>query len=522
MIKLKNFFFIFLTGFFFLPVYAEKTKYQLASIEYHLESTRKKAVENKILIDTERIFESESELLEYKNLLLQKFENTRAFEDVMITFKKINDVQGEDGVVKLLCSINAAESKHLLVVPYPKYDSNSGLTLKLKAKDTNFLGNLEELNLEMNAGKKDSELTEENDFYFGASLNFIIPFYSDLFNVYWINNYAFEYNLADSRPQFETETGLKVELPFKRLSLVFDYTQGLYRDFEYTAFTDELYGKTYLRFSVPVKLIESDNLGNLIYRPFSDFDFNYDKDRISNLNDDLSGGVLAAGQEIEIRKINWQGNFRNGYSFLAGHKYGYNFECNDYQYKIYSKIMLFKAFTYNAFQAKLNFNYSDKYRTKIGENLRGAADDQYYTGTKTKALKVPSSIVLNLDFPFHIITTDWTYWIETVFGKDSLLRKHFKWTDTFNFELQAVPFIDAALTENEVTGRTFSLKDGWYTGGIEFLVFPSKWKSVVVRASAGFDLGKLLIKEKYPDKIDYSWRDGAKSSEIYIGLGLLY
>ncbi len=519
----KKLFFIFLAfAAFKASIFSQR--FQISDVNYKLENTKELAVSHKILIDTSRVFESEEEILKYKGLLLQKFENTRAFDKVEISFSRKDELEknSESEPIFLVCNITAADSKHLLVVPYPKYDSNSGLTIKIKAKDTNFLGNLEELNFDFSIGKKNSELSGENNFYLGASLDFTIPFYSGPFNIFWLNNYSFEYNFADSRPQFDSETGLKIELPFEHFSLVFDIKQGVYRNFEYTEFEDELFGKTYSKFSVPIKIFQSEKFGDLIFRPFTDFDFNYDNDTICKSNDDLSGGVLAAGSEIEITRIDWRENFRNGYSLVSGAKYGYNFECADTQYKAYSKLLLFKAFKHNAVQARADLNISDKYRIKIGENLRGIADDQYYKGTSKRALKVPSSLAVNLDFPFHIITTDWSGWVNTVFGSESWIAEHFQWTKTFDFELQISPFADFALSDNEATNRFFSTKDGWYSAGFEILVFPAKWKSVVVRASAGFDIGKLVIKEKFPEKIDYSWRENAKSHEIYIGIGLFY
>ena len=84
------------------------------------------------------------------------------------------------------------------------------------------------------------------------------------------------------------------------------------------------------------------------------------------------------------------------------------------------------------------------------------------------------------------------------------------------------PFIDIALTKNEITDRLFSLQDGWYTGGVEFLLFPERWKGIVMRASVGIDLGRALISKKYPEKIDMSWRENVKKYEIYAGIGLHY
>ncbi len=88
-----------------------------------------------------------------------------------------------------------------------------------------------------------------------------------------------------------------------------------------------------------------------------------------------------------------------------------------------------------------------------------------------------------------------------------------------NFELQASPFIDIALTRNRVANTIFKLQDGFYSGGIEVLIYPLKWKSFVVRTSLGFDLGKFF----FEDKLNISWRDVSVSPyEIYFGLGLNY
>ena len=112
---------------------------------------------------------------------------------------------------------------------------------------------------------------------------------------------------------------------------------------------------------------------------------------------------------------------------------------------------------------------------------------------------------MNLDLPIHIFTTD--------FEKIGL-----KFLRKLNFELQISPFIDFALYTNRATGSSFELKDGYYTAGIEFLVFPLRWKSLQIRASAGFDIGSLLFK----DLINTSWRPAVSVYEISFGIGLHY
>ena len=86
------------------------------------------------------------------------------------------------------------------------------------------------------------------------------------------------------------------------------------------------------------------------------------------------------------------------------------------------------------------------------------------------------------------------------------------------FELQISPFVDFSLTKNRVTGRSFDIKDSFICAGVEFIVYPLKFKSLQVRASAGFDIGRLLLK----NYIDTSWRPNVSPYELSIGFGLHY
>ena len=82
-----------------------------------------------------------------------------------------------------------------------------------------------------------------------------------------------------------------------------------------------------------------------------------------------------------------------------------------------------------------------------------------------------------------------------------LIDKIFKY---LNFEFQLSPFFDAALIKNRGTGSNLNYKEGIYTGGLEALVYPEKWKSFVVRASLGVDTWTLIVpgeKEKLGKRI---------------------
>ena len=84
--------------------------------------------------------------------------------------------------------------------------------------------------------------------------------------------------------------------------------------------------------------------------------------------------------------------------------------------------------------------------------------------------------------------------------------------------MQLSPFIDFALANNKATGTSFSPKDGFYTAGLEMIVFPESWKSIQVRASVGFDVGSYLLK----NQLNMNWRSDVSPYEVSVGIGLHY
>ena len=88
----------------------------------------------------------------------------------------------------------------------------------------------------------------------------------------------------------------------------------------------------------------------------------------------------------------------------------------------------------------------------------------------------------------------------------------------FNFDLQLSPFVDIALIYNKSTREWYNPKDGFYTAGLEVLVYPQKFSSYTVRASVGYDIGRKLL----DDYLNMDWREDVSKYEISIGLGLHY
>lgn len=122
-------------------------------------------------------------------------------------------------------------------------------------------------------------------------------------------------------------------------------------------------------------------------------------------------------------------------------------------------------------------------------------------------LYVPTALFANFDFPFHLFS-----------GRSKETSR----IKDFGFEVQLSPFVDLALEKNSTAVRFFSPKDGWYSGGLEVLVYPEKWKSIVVRGSLGLDLGNLIFSRIPRTSYDTSWRSSLSAYEIFIGIGIQY
>ena len=157
--------------------------YQIKKITYEISgSTKEYALRTKVPVDKKKIFSNEDELMTYINDYKKRLENTRAFEKVQVDFsleesdidKKENEIKIEDGITGegenapiekedeneipreeekfyfVNLNVSTSDSLHFLIMPYPKYDSNSGFTLKLKTKDSNFFGTLETMSGDLN------------------------------------------------------------------------------------------------------------------------------------------------------------------------------------------------------------------------------------------------------------------------------------------------------------------------------------------------------------------------------------
>jgi outer membrane protein assembly factor BamA len=123
--------------------------FRIDSVTYDISgSTREYPLRRLADIDKKRVFLSQQELDVYVNNLRTKLQNERVFESTSVDVSL--GQAGADGIVPVSLVVHTKDTWNIIVLPYPKYDSNDGFTIKLKLKDFNFFGSLQTLSADVN------------------------------------------------------------------------------------------------------------------------------------------------------------------------------------------------------------------------------------------------------------------------------------------------------------------------------------------------------------------------------------
>ncbi|MCF0124331.1 MAG: hypothetical protein HUJ68_00975, partial [Clostridia bacterium] len=454
-------------------------------------------------------------------------------------YKKINDKKqyylhqvsntliDENQIIFVDLLIQVKDSLHFLGLPYIKYSSGQGLSLKLKAKDSNFLGSMNELNTSLEFNLKPDNLgTPFKIFEPALNIQLDYPFNFEDFRVTWLNNSSISYKWGNTSPEWNAETGVLFEKPISFTVLTWKFTQSFIRNFEYSDYGDATYFSEYASFSIPFNICEIPNMDKLFFTPTISIVYNWDPFDVYGFSGmkyaKLQGPVTAIKSSFTLGRINWIGNFRDGFYAELYPAVSYNIASNfdpkvkPYSVSLCSNVKFFKAFKYIGINSRINiFAYlsNEKFGGDeiIDSMIRGIIDDRISPVSGVNQSRTSSAITLNLDFPIHLFTTDW---------ENFLLTKKISFLKKLNFEVQLSPFIDLALIRTDTLihnkDSKFKPEDGLYGAGLELLIFPLKWSSYVVRLSYGIDVGRVI----FDKQIDKSWRNtSCRTSEFSIGLG---
>lgn len=506
--------------------------YQIKDVEYDITgcgakifgTTQDYVLARSVPVDTKTVFADEQALDTYLNDYTKKLNNLRAFDTIDISYEELteNTEQETESAepVKLKLIVTVKDSFHLFAIPGPKYDSNTGLIFKLKIKDSNFLGSLNTLSSDVYFLIPTDE-SDANHSEFGFNANIDYPFSLGGFDATWLNDFGISYTFGDEMPEWSLSTGLRFELPVSKHALVFEAKQKFINNFAFKEFDDSLYFVNDFSISMPLKLAELNYFGSLVYTPYITATINWDYNGISQMNSSLSSPILTGGHRLSFGRVDWSENLRTGFIFSLDNYYTYNFqrhrfypvvELNTAAYKSFEILpdfftlrnigiaTDFHAFTFLTNPTTNQYIYNDG--KSIGHYLRGIRDNQNYNGTNISSLSPTNAIILNLDFPIHILRTN--------FSKSFLKY--------CNFDLQLSPFFDMALCYNKITKTYLDLKDGFYAAGLEFIVYPLKWSGITIRGSVGVDIGRKFLSSH----LNTVWREPVSSTEFSLGFGLHY
>lgn len=479
--------------------------YQITDVQYDLDGRTKPYALNKALdIRKDTVFDSKEELDFYIDFITQKVSDQRVLEDSQVSYQV--GTPNEQGITPVILFISADETWNILPLPYPKYNSNSGFSLKLKVKDYNFLGSMQPLNFDLEFYQEDEGTTN----VLGLGFDFSIPFAIGSVDAQWNNDVSMDYTFGDIRPALSFSTGLDLSYAFKYVVLQLEAEQAFDMDPDYREAGDEFYATEYLKLSTPFTLLRTTSpFGDLVLAPHASLTYHWDANGVKH--EDLIGPTLGLGYAFSIGKVNWYGNFRKGLTTSFTHSYDYNFESADWTSGLALEFQGFYFINVLGLttRAKIFTHYDpiqgrNTTTTNVASWLRGVYDDSKYNEGRAD---MSSGFVLNIDFPIKIVQTDWLGW-----GKALFKRTMPSWFGIFDFELQLGPFVDIALYGAD-DYCLFHLDDGFYAAGLEVIVYPTKMRSIQVRASAGLDLGAKLLKQ--------DWRSN-RSLEIEFGIGLHY
>jgi len=318
-------FFLFLS----IPVFSqEDAVYVINSFAYNIDGiTRPFAINYKAEFTEGEEITGLSNLQRFLQEKTQILVNERVFESV-----RIDHTIGEanpDGKYPVDLVIHVKDTWNIIAIPYPRYSSNDGFSLTLKARDYNFLGTMSPLRIDIGY-----QIDEDGQTSFSLMLDSDIPFRA--FGLNW--NLDFDHDL-EYRPHldepwyYKNTTGISVELPFRRTTftvgfaesfIVYEENPRRYRD-EHGRLQEGIYmsSRPYISWKIPTGLHYYD-LGEITYTPQLSATFNHEFSQWP-LADFRKGPFINFSHSFDFGRIDWIGNFRRGVSASIENSFSYNF-----------------------------------------------------------------------------------------------------------------------------------------------------------------------------------------------------
>ena len=450
----------------------------------------------------------------------QTLNNQRVLEDVKIEYF-IGEIEG-DGALAISLLVHTKDSWNFVVIPYPKYDSNSGLSITLKTRDYNFFGTMNTLFFDFGY-----QYDKNEDHIFKISFGTAFPFQA--LGLDWMVNIdnTFTYTIGDPL-YYKGVAGLSVKLPWHTTTFTVGFNQYVIANEDNSSVNKAVYGlpsifdgvygatELYASWRIPINF-EVGPFGKLYYTPRIAERINYPYGEM----DEGRKPLTTLSHTIGFGRMNWVGNYRKGLNASINNAFNIYADRSDAPVNITLSGQAVFHWPFNKYigiSSRLKYqqwwHWSEKQLSQrgygwmpyysAGDTLRGIIDDD---------VRANYMLSLNLDLPIRVLR----FWPSDWFNNNKLRL--------FNFEMHISPFLDLALIEGPYNklvtpaseGIKFRLDEMLVTTGLEIIVYPAFFRSIYLRASLGYDLRKIAR-----DGLPLKWGFFPEWNEIYIGLDNYY
>ena len=368
---------------------------------------------------------------------------------------------------------------NIVALPQPRYDTNYGFDITIKARDYNFLGTMNPLRADVGY-----RYDQQGRSFIRLMLDSGVPF--SVFDLNWFFDFDhyFFYRPDVSKPfYYNNRTGLYVELPFGQTT----FYAGFYEFFTVNEelsdsekitydmdFLEGLYmtSQPYISWVVPTGL-EIGRYGELTYTQRVSATFNHE---IANwpLPENKIGPFLDFSHSFSFGRIDWIGNFKKGYSLNLYNSFSYNFYNLRHEMEPLSSSLYFSSIGHFLLTDFMGFSTRLMYRHFFNTSIDNGGD--VLRGVLDLDVTAEYMISLNLDLPVRVVKFKPSEWL----FKNGL--------ELFNFDLHLSPVIDFALLKEPGKPAGFEPENILLSGGFEFIIFPDFFRSLYLRFSTGFNL----------------------------------
>jgi hypothetical protein len=412
----------------------------------------------------------------------------------------------QDGKYPVDLEIYVEDTFNIIALPYPKYSSNSGLEVTIKARDYNFLGSMQPLRVDI--GYKYNEYGHT---YFKLMLDSGLPFQAFGLNWFFDFDNYFEYRPDFAEPfYYKNRSAISVDIPIKHTTLNMGFAESFYWNDENADADKPTYGEIQeggflssnpsISWRIPTGL-EIGEYGELTYAPSVSSVINHALSSTS-LASNRIGPFLYFSHSLYFGRINWIGNFRQGISFDISNSYSYdihnkknNLNPWGYSYSITAKgHFIFVEDLFGLSTRLTHRHWIKTYSESAGDVLRGVFD---------KDVTAEYILALNLDLQVRALRIKPYEW----FPNSKLMR-------ILGFDVHLNPVLDAAWYKPSLEDASFEYKYLLFGAGFEFIVYPHRFRSMFFRISAGWDITDITKKTPTDLFLNYY--------EIFLGMELFY